>query len=147
VAAVESALRPPGSPLVGSVRVQGGSQLVATAFPYDAPRFDPAATGEDVGAWQALLIVDGDPIRVWDRYARALGIDHWASARHACVVRRVPAPGEHPPTTIVGPTTTPAVGPPSGGSSPGVGGAPAGPTVQELPFPERLLTDPPSARR
>jgi hypothetical protein len=142
VAAAGSALRPPGSPLDGSLRVQAGSQLVATAFPYDAPRFDAAATSEDMGAWQSLLIVDGNPIEVWDRYARALGIDDWGSARHACVVRRVPAPGERPPTTIVGPTTTAAVGPPSGVPPPGVGGAPAGPTVQELPFPERLHVDP-----
>jgi hypothetical protein len=83
-----SALLGPGTVIGPGVRVEPGSKLVATAFPLQEHHLEIASDrGHDDG-WQALLVVDGDPIEVWNRYVEALEISDWASARQACVVRR-----------------------------------------------------------
>lgn len=98
IAADRSALRPPGTELAEGVEVQEGSWLVGEAVPH----------GEDDAGWTALVVLDGDPVEVWDRYATALGVDDRADAAHACVVLRVGdplrAPDEpipHPPARLL----------------------------------------------
>ena len=59
----DSRLQPPGTPLGSGVKVQDGSRLVGRVF----PAVDSFGSGSSVG-WQALLVVDGDPVEVWNRY-------------------------------------------------------------------------------
>ena len=81
-AADPAALLGPGAQVADGLQVQEGSWLVGTAF--------PGSRGEDGPAgWQALFVVDGDPVEVWDSYASTLGIGDEASALHACVAMRV----------------------------------------------------------
>jgi len=78
----------PGEPLAEGLEVQPGSRLVATPLPYLAsvpPKSDPGRSG-----WQALLLVDGEPTDVWDRYVEELGLPDQMSARGACIVRAAP---------------------------------------------------------
>jgi hypothetical protein len=93
VAVAEPALQPSGSALGPGLAVQEGSTLVGAVF----PTFEQSATpATDVPAtgWEAVLVVDGDPIDVWNRYVHELGLEEVASARKACVVSRPPAPGD-----------------------------------------------------
>lgn len=91
VAVVEESLRPPGTALAIGVEVQAGSLLVGMPIPlidlYPASGASPVPSG-----WQALLVVDGDPIDVWDRYAEHLGVAAAAGARRSCVVSAIVEP-------------------------------------------------------
>jgi hypothetical protein len=92
VAVDEDALQPPGTELVSGIEVQPGSALVATTFPIVDLYLTPPSSTEPVG-WQALVVVDGDPIEVWESYVVALGMPQNAGSRGACIVRPpVPAP-------------------------------------------------------
>lgn len=52
-----------------------GSQLVGRVFPRAPPDVGVAIepwAGREAGeapGWQAVLVVDGDPVEAWDRYA------------------------------------------------------------------------------
>ena len=89
VAVEADGLLPPGTALGGGVAVQEGSRLVGTVFPSLHGR-------ADARDWTALLVVDGDPVEVWDRYASALGVDDRADAPQSCVVMDVDAPPADP---------------------------------------------------
>ncbi len=99
IAVETSALLAPGTEIVEGVAVQEGTWLVGSAF--------PGHWGDE--SWQALLVLEGEPLAVWDRYAGALGIEDRASARQSCVVMRVgdpPGPlhdpsSDRPPTRFI----------------------------------------------
>lgn len=87
VAVDASRLQPPGTPLGPGAEVQAGSYLVGEALPvvefYPQPGVAPGPLG-----WQAVLIVDGDPIEVWNRYVEHLGLaDERATAHGSCLVK------------------------------------------------------------
>lgn len=82
VAVDPDAVLPPGSAVAGSLVVQEGSHLIATAF----PRF---GSNKQVDGWQAFFTIDDDPAEVWDRYRDALGGPEAASAANSCIVTRV----------------------------------------------------------
>jgi hypothetical protein len=84
VAVDPQALVHPGAPLGDGVTVRAGSELVGRAFPWSVPK-PGAAVGWTLG-WQALLVVTGDPLEVWDGYARALGLGAEADAARSCTV-------------------------------------------------------------
>ncbi len=103
----------PGTPLVPGVEVVDGSRLVGRVFPWAPPDMGIATEaweGRETGTapgWQALLVVDGDPVEVWDRYAAALGVPE-ASAVNSCTVDIVTAPditAEEATTTMMAPET------------------------------------------
>lgn len=102
VSVAPDALRPPGTPLAPGVEVVPGSRLVASVFPlvdfYPEEPSDQAPIG-----WQALLVVDGDPVDVWNAYATALGLVD-ADAVSTCVVTSLPTPAtastSRPQTTV-----------------------------------------------
>lgn len=51
---------------------------------------EPAAAGPEAVGWQAVLVVEGNPIEVWDRYVAHLGVDDdRAYAVESCVVQAV----------------------------------------------------------
>lgn len=85
VAVAIDSVEPPGTELGPGVEVQAGSSLVGAPFPllnmYAQNQGEPVRLG-----WQALLVVDGDPVDVWDRYASELGVGDHASARNSCAV-------------------------------------------------------------
>ena len=107
------ALAGPGTPLAPGVEVVDGSRLVGRVFPWAPPdmgiameAWEGRGTGTAPG-WQALLVVDGDPIEVWDGYAAALGVPE-ASAVESCTVDIVTAPditAEEATTTMMAPET------------------------------------------
>jgi hypothetical protein len=86
VAVEPDVLRGPGTELAEGVEVQEGSSLVATTFPVVDMYEEEPSSETAIAGWTALLVVDGDPLTVWDRYATELGIDDVADAVHACVV-------------------------------------------------------------
>ena len=93
VTALEGALRGPGTTVVDGVEVQEGSQLVVGAFPLVGRPMHPTASldqREDPAGWQALFVIDGDPVEVWERYASALGEPERAAALQRCTVTRLP---------------------------------------------------------
>src|SRR3954471_6283339 len=72
VAVAPTAIIGPGSTIAGGVEVQVGSSLVVGAFPLvDSSTTPPTLRA---GSWQAVVLVDGDPLEVWARYIDALGI-------------------------------------------------------------------------
>ena len=94
VAVDEPSLRPPGTELAPGVEVQAGSALVGTSMPIVDFYREPGAEPEALG-WQAVLIVEGDPIEVWDRYIAHLGFeDERAHAVGSCTVQAVLEPTE-----------------------------------------------------
>lgn len=97
-----ASLRPPGTTFAGDLEVQEGTQLVQQVFP-----LIQAGAGGDgaVVGWQAVLAVTGDPVDVWNRYARAVGLADRASATKSCVVRSYEPADRSPPSTTV-PTET-----------------------------------------
>lgn len=101
VNAVEDALQPPGTEIVPGVTVQHGSSLVGTAFPGVDVGGNPVEV--DLIGWQAALVVDGDPLEVWDRYVAELGLDERAQVRGACAVWAFPpvANGSAPPSRLL----------------------------------------------
>ncbi|HEV2069466.1 MAG TPA: hypothetical protein VGR26_06710, partial [Acidimicrobiales bacterium] len=89
VAVDEASLRPPGRELAPGVEVQTGSALVGTSMPNLDHYQDPGSLPENRG-WQAVLLVEGDPIEVWGRYVAHLGVDDdRADAPGSCVVQAV----------------------------------------------------------
>ena len=75
------------------MEVQEGSRLVVGAFPLAGRPMHPTASldqREDPVGWQALFVIDGDPVDVWDRYASALGEPERAAALQRCTVTRLP---------------------------------------------------------
>lgn len=107
------ALAGPGALLATGVEVVEGSQLVGRVFPWAPPDMGIAMeawAGREAGeapGWQAVLVVDGDPVEVWDRYASALNVPE-ASAVNGCTVEIVTAPGitaEDATTTMMAPVT------------------------------------------
>ncbi|MFN8051211.1 MAG: hypothetical protein U0Q22_07250 [Acidimicrobiales bacterium] len=98
VAFDDAALRPPGTVIDGAVVVQDGTSMVGQRFPTLEP--DGAA------GWSALLLVTGDPVKVWDAYASALGLEE-AGAAASCVVsvERVIPPEGSPPSSVDTTTT------------------------------------------
>jgi len=102
----DSRLQPPGTPLGSGVKVQDGSRLVGRVF----PAVDSFGSGSSVG-WQALLVVDGDPVEVWNRYAEVLRVKD-GDAPESCVVRTVTVPGD-PSTTSTTAVVTVGDGTPS----------------------------------
>lgn len=93
VAVDPRALRPAGTELTPGMVVQEGSSLVGPVFPLPDAHGQTDDPSKPLG-WQALLVVDADPVEVWDRYAAALGVADRASAVQSCVVSRVvPADG------------------------------------------------------
>jgi hypothetical protein len=82
IAVDPDALRPPGSELAPGIEVQPGSSLVGTTFPL------LGISDEGSSGWQAVLVVDGDPVEVWDRYATALDVADQAAAVDSCIVAR-----------------------------------------------------------
>lgn len=91
IAVFDEALSPPGTALAPGVEVQSGSRVVGTSFPIVEFFPNPGAVPAPLG-WQALLVVDGDPITVWDRYVGHLGAPDSARAERSCVVVAVEAP-------------------------------------------------------
>ncbi len=89
VAVDEASLRPPGTELAPGVEVQTGSALVGTSMPIvDFPQ--EAAAGPEAVGWQAVMLVEGNPIEVWDRYVAHLGVDDDRTyAPGSCVVQAV----------------------------------------------------------
>lgn len=104
VAVNEESLLPEGSPLTAAVSVQPGSWLVGRVFPWATFDAVPGPSGSDdaVLGWQAVLVVDGDPIEVWNSYARAFDVGDAAPAAQSCIVEAVTVS----PTTAE-PGTTP----------------------------------------
>ena len=89
VAVDEASLRPPGTELAPGVEVQTGSALVETSMPFVDHYQDPGSRPKTRG-WQAVLLVEGNPIEVWDRYVAHLGVDDdRAYAPGSCVVQAV----------------------------------------------------------
>lgn len=99
IAADLASLHPPGTELAPGIEVQEGSWLVGTVFPLVdvAVRGDAVATG-DVHGWQALLVIEGSPVEVWDRYAAAFDIHDRADAVHSCVAMQVGS--QRPPMDV-----------------------------------------------
>lgn len=96
VAVVEEALSPPGTELAPGVEVQDGSILVGPTVPLigeGAPFGSPSFT-TDIG-WEAVLVVDGDPVEVWDSYVRGLGLDDDNVAAKNCGVLEMRGPDEN----------------------------------------------------
>lgn len=89
VSAVSETLNPPGTPLGNGLEVQTGSALVGTVFPLVEWVSTSSETTNAVTGWQALLLVDGNGIDVWNRYAEALGIAERANAMDACFVQQI----------------------------------------------------------
>ena len=91
------ALAGPGTPLAPGVEVVEGSQLVGRVFPWAPPDMSLAPDaweGRESGkapGWQAIFVVDGDPIEVWNGYVSALDVPE-ASATNSCTVETVIAP-------------------------------------------------------
>jgi hypothetical protein len=87
IAVDASSLRPAGTEIVPGVEVQPGSSLVVGAFPMvDFYPRSPDIPNE-LG-WQAVVVVEGEPVEVWDRYAEAMDIADTGSAVSSCVVAR-----------------------------------------------------------
>jgi hypothetical protein len=86
VAVDPDALRPPGSELAPGIEVQPGSSLVGTAFPL------LGLSDDGPSGWQAVLVVDGDPVEVWDSYAATFDVAEQASAVDSCIVAREGTP-------------------------------------------------------
>ena len=95
----------PGTALFGDVTVQPGSRLVGTTFPTGwLGSGEPRRATAD----EALLVLDGDPLEVWDRYVDRLGMGDPLAAERACVARAVTPASQR---TASSDGTTPA-GPP-----------------------------------
>jgi hypothetical protein len=60
-------LKGPGEEIAQGIEVEKGSQLVGVSF----PTFSELG-GERQTSWAAVLLVEGDPARVFDRYAQQL---------------------------------------------------------------------------
>ncbi len=90
VAVVPEALRQPGTLLAPGIEVQAGSLLVATSLPLIDFYSDPG-TASSLG-WQAVLVVDGDPIAVWNQYVEHLDVPESARAERSCIVTAITAP-------------------------------------------------------
>lgn len=90
VAFEPDSLSGPGTSLFGEIEVQEGSQLVGPVFP-SASVTGPGGN-DGLNGYQAVLILEGDPVEVWNSYAESFGIDEAASATQSCVVRAVPEP-------------------------------------------------------
>ena len=87
VAVDEASLRPPGTELAPGVEVQTGSSLVGTSMPI-VDVYQESGSGSESLGWQAVLVVEGNPIEVWDRYVAHLGVDDaQAYAVGSCVVQ------------------------------------------------------------
>lgn len=117
VAAVDDRLLPPGTPIAPGIDVQPGSSLVASTFPL-IDSYPEETTDQTPIGWQALLVINGDPVDVWNSYASALDLQE-ADARSTCVVTTLPKP-EAPSTPT--PNTTEV--------------------VDQQRHPERFLTEP-----
>ncbi len=95
VAVDPDGIRGPGTQLAPGVEVVVGSSLIGATFPL----FGWNDAGERVETgWQAVMVVDGDPIRVWSGYVEQLGIHDRASAEQACTVSRRGSPKLVPPS-------------------------------------------------
>ena len=96
VAVDDGALLGPGSPVADGLVVQDGSELVAGVFPLVSQV--TADDGSRPVGWQAVFVVTGDPLDVWDRYTEAFELDE-ATAQRSCVVEVTPLPddGKAPP--------------------------------------------------
>ena len=87
VAVDERSLRPPGTEMGPGAEVQPGSALVGTSMPI-VNFASGSETGAPVLGWQAVLVVEGDPIEVWDRYVTHLGLyDDRAFGVGSCIVQ------------------------------------------------------------
>lgn len=101
IAVVADALRGPGTALADGIDVQEGSRLVGAAFPFVPYDAVDEAYEEEPDGWEAVFVVDGEPMAVWERYADALGIGDQATAERSCVVgvtRTREDPNWHPDT-------------------------------------------------
>ena len=114
VVADRSGLLPPGSPLTPDIQVQKGSQLVGRVFPWAPPDMAASASESTSDAsgvapgWQAVLVVDDDPVDVWGSYASVLGVGDVATAADSCTVESVDAvvtPTGDSPTTVTSPAS------------------------------------------
>ena len=72
VAVEADSLLPEGTALADGVEVQPGSSLVGSAFPLVDPYRLEGTDELEPRGWQAVFVVHGDPVEVWDGDADAL---------------------------------------------------------------------------
>lgn len=94
VAVDPTAVGASGTHLAPGVEVVAGSSLIGPTFPLT--QWTGEGENVDVG-WQAVIVVDADPVGVWNGYVDQLGIGDRASAEQACIVSQRGSPQLMPP--------------------------------------------------